>query len=80
MHPLYIVLSYPQRKGKIIEGLKKIFVTLCAFASLFNLKNIGWCSMSQHLLDEKNQLAHPCISKIVVLICNRKVVISGPAW
>jgi hypothetical protein len=36
--------------------------------------------MSQHLLDEKNQLAHPRISKIVVLICNRKVVISEPAW
>jgi hypothetical protein len=36
--------------------------------------------MSRHLLDEKNQLAHPCISKIVVLICNRKVVISEPAW
>ncbi len=36
MHSLYTVLSYPQRKGKIIEGLK-IFVTfLFAFASLFN--------------------------------------------
>ncbi len=35
MHSLYTILSYPQRKEKIIEGLK-IFVTLCAFASLLN--------------------------------------------
>jgi hypothetical protein len=58
MHSLYTILSYPQRKGKIIEGLK-IFVTLNAFASLFNLKKkAGVVCLSISLMRKTNWHIH----------------------